>query len=167
VTVNDYLARRDARWMGPVFHLLDLSVGVLQADEPGSLERRGYLFDPGSPSADEKFNFLRQVSRAQAYASDITYGTNSEFGFDYLRDNLVRVSTRKPSGHHYAIVDEVDNILIDGAHPVDHLGENGSRGVVQPHGGGGKQVGAARSRDRPARAGGPCGQPERSTCRRC
>ena len=115
--------------MGPVFHFLGLSVGVLQADEPGSPERRGYLFDPGLPAADEKFNFLRQVSRAQAYSADITYGTNSEFGFDYLRDNLVRRLEQKAQrGHHFAIVDEVDNILIDEARtPLIISGENSSQ----------------------------------------
>ncbi|MEA2459329.1 MAG: preprotein translocase subunit SecA, partial [Thermoleophilaceae bacterium] len=91
VTVNDYLARRDANWMRPIYELLGLTVGILQAGEQD----------------DEKH---------AAYASDITYGTNSEFGFDYLRDNLaISVEDKYQRGHGYAIVDEVDNILIDEA----------------------------------------------------
>jgi preprotein translocase subunit SecA len=126
VTVNDYLARRDARWMGPVFHLLGMSLGLLQADEPGSSERIGYLFDPSKPAAEERYSLLRQVSRSEAYAADITYGTNSEFGFDYLRDNLVRRWEDKAQrGHAFAIVDEVDNILVDEARtPLIISGEN-------------------------------------------
>lgn len=131
VTVNDYLARRDARWMGPIFHLLGMSVGVLQADEPTSAEselgrRIGYLFDPQAQATEERFNQFRRVSRAQAYAADITYGTNSEFGFDYLRDNLVpRLEDKAQRGHFFAIVDEVDNILIDEARtPLIISGEN-------------------------------------------
>jgi preprotein translocase subunit SecA len=126
VTVNDYLARRDARWMGPVFHLLGMSVGVLQADEPGTHERLGYLYDPDKPDPEERLNFLRRVSRAEAYAADVTYGTNSEFGFDYLRDNLApRLQDKAQRGHYFAIVDEVDNILIDEARtPLIISGEN-------------------------------------------
>ncbi|MEA2439841.1 MAG: preprotein translocase subunit SecA [Thermoleophilaceae bacterium] len=91
VTVNDYLARRDAEWMRPVYEMLGLTVGVLQAGEQ-----------------DEQ--------KHAAYAADITYGTNSEFGFDYLRDNLaISVEDKYQRGHGYAIVDEVDNILIDEA----------------------------------------------------
>jgi preprotein translocase subunit SecA len=131
VTVNDYLARRDARWMGPIYHLLGMSVGVLQADEPGSEEpgrRIGYLYDPDHPDAVERFNLLRRLSRAEAYAADITYGTNSEFGFDYLRDNLApRLEDKAQRGHAFAIVDEVDNILIDEARtPLIISGENRS-----------------------------------------
>ena len=128
VTVNDYLARRDARWMGPIFHLLGMSVGVLQADEPGSTARMGYLFDPEQSTTEERLNLLRPVSRSEGYAADITYGTNSEFGFDYLRDNLVRHPAEKAQrGHHFAIVDEVDNILIDEARtPLIISGENRS-----------------------------------------
>ncbi|GAC1521804.1 MAG: preprotein translocase subunit SecA [Thermoleophilaceae bacterium] len=91
VTVNDYLARRDAEWMRPVYELLGVSVGVVQSGEYDDLKHA-------------------------AYASDVTYGTNSEFGFDYLRDNLaVTVEEKYQRGHGYAIVDEVDNILIDEA----------------------------------------------------
>jgi preprotein translocase subunit SecA len=126
VTVNDYLARRDARWMGSVFHLLGMSVGVLQADEPGTAKRLGYLYDPKKQDTEERLNLLRRVSRAEAYRADITYGTNSEFGFDYLRDNLApRLEDKAQREHYFAIVDEVDNILIDEARtPLIISGEN-------------------------------------------
>jgi len=128
VTVNDYLARRDARWMGPVFHILGMNVGVLQADDPEATSRNGLLFDPSQPSSEERLHLLRPVSRAEAYAADVTYGTNSEFGFDYLRDNLVHSLEEKVQrGLHYAIIDEVDNILIDEARtPLIISGENRS-----------------------------------------
>ena len=82
VTVNDYLARRDPQWMGPVFHFLGVSVGMITHDE-------SFVFEPGYPTTDERLINLRPVSRTEAYAADITYGTNNEFGFDYLRDNMV------------------------------------------------------------------------------
>jgi len=109
VTVNDYLARRDAQWMGPVYHFLGLSVGVIAHDT-------SYLFEPGHPTSDERLINLRPVTRREAYAADITYGTNNEFGFDYLRDNMVdQLDGRVQRERAYAIVDEVDNILIDEA----------------------------------------------------
>ncbi len=110
VTVNDYLARRDAAWMGPVYHALGLAVGCLQHEE-------AFLFDPDVTEGEGgKYDKLRPVSRQEAYASDITYGTNNEFGFDYLRDNMVMaLENRVQRSLHYAIVDEVDNILIDEA----------------------------------------------------
>jgi len=109
VTVNDYLARRDAQWMGPVYHFLGLSVGVITHDT-------SYLFEPGYPTTDERLINLRPVERREAYAADITYGTNNEFGFDYLRDNMVlELNERVQRDRAYAIVDEVDNILIDEA----------------------------------------------------
>jgi preprotein translocase subunit SecA len=109
VTVNDYLARRDAQWMGPVYHFLGLSVGVITHDT-------SYLFEPGYPTTDERLINLRPVSRREAYAADITYGTNNEFGFDYLRDNMVdQLEGRVQRERSFAIVDEVDNILIDEA----------------------------------------------------
>jgi preprotein translocase subunit SecA len=116
VTVNDYLARRDPQWMGPVYHFLGLSVGMIlgstQSDGGGS----SYLFDPGYPTTDERLVNLRPVSRREAYAADITYGTNNEFGFDYLRDNMVTdLAERVQRERYYGIVDEVDNILIDEA----------------------------------------------------
>jgi preprotein translocase subunit SecA len=109
VTVNDYLARRDAQWMGPVYHFLGLSLGVITHDT-------SYLFEPGYPTTDERLINLRPVTRREAYAADITYGTNNEFGFDYLRDNMVdQLDGRVQRERSYAIVDEVDNILIDEA----------------------------------------------------
>src|SRR5512138_458195 len=109
VTVNDYLAKRDTQWMGPVYHALGLSVGVLQHES-------SYLFDPAARSTDPRMSSLRPCSRQEAYRADITYGTNSEFGFDYLRDNMKFAAedfVQRPLN--YAIVDEVDNILIDEA----------------------------------------------------
>ena len=116
VTVNDYLARRDGRWMGAIFDMLGMSVGVLQA--VGSVDggEHAFIFDPNERSLSEATNLLRPVPRKQAYLADITYGTNSEFGFDYLRDNItMRWDQRVQRGHHFAIIDEVDNILIDEA----------------------------------------------------
>jgi preprotein translocase subunit SecA len=115
VTVNDYLARRDPQWMGPVFHFLGLSVGMIighQADGG----QASYVFEPGHPTNDERLINLRPVTRREAYAADVTYGTNNEFGFDYLRDNMVtELSERVQRERYFAIVDEVDNILIDEA----------------------------------------------------
>src|SRR6187551_2974981 len=82
VTVNDYLARRDPQWMGPIYHFLGVSVGMITHDA-------SFVFEPGYPTTDERLINLRPVSRREAYAADITYGTNNEFGFDYLRDNMV------------------------------------------------------------------------------
>ncbi|HTX79031.1 MAG TPA: hypothetical protein VMC62_05155 [Longilinea sp.] len=116
VTVNDYLARRDARWMGAVYHALGMSVGVLQMASRTENGKKAFLFDIDKRSPLEDQDQLRMVDRIQAYAADITYGTNSEFGFDYLRDNLTyNLNERVQRGHNYAIVDEVDNILIDEA----------------------------------------------------
>ena len=138
VTVNDYLAKRDANWMGPIYNFLGMSVGSIQHD-------KAFLFDsaladplaPSNHSAAEggaippahqvvsrqvggnitvSRENLREVPRKTAYEADITYGTNNEFGFDYLRDNMVQdFSQMVQRGHHYAIVDEVDSILIDEA----------------------------------------------------
>jgi preprotein translocase subunit SecA len=109
VTVNDYLAKRDAQWIGSVFHRLGMSVGSIQHEV-------AYLFDPTYPATDERLQDLRPVTRAEAYAADVTYGTNNEFGFDYLRDNLViDLRERVQRGHFFSVVDEVDNILIDEA----------------------------------------------------
>ena len=109
VTVNDYLARRDAHWMGEVFERLGVSVATLQHD---SVE----FYDLSHDSGERGFEHMRPCTRADAYAADITYGTNNEFGFDYLRDNMssaVEGRVQRPLA--YAIVDEVDNILIDEA----------------------------------------------------
>ena len=109
VTVNDYLAKRDAQWIGSVFDRLGMSVGSIQHDA-------AYVFDPTYPATDERLRDLRPVPRREAYAADVTYGTNNEFGFDYLRDNLViDLHERVQRGHFFSIVDEVDNILIDEA----------------------------------------------------
>ena len=109
VTVNDYLAKRDTQWMGPIYHVLGMSVGVIQHDS-------SFLFDPDYVSGDERYQHLRPVSRRDAYLADITYGTNNEFGFDYLRDNMAwSVEQCVQRQLHYAIIDEVDNILIDEA----------------------------------------------------
>ncbi len=116
VTVNDYLARRDARWMAPIYSALGLTVGVLQMAAATENGKKAFLVDFERESPHEDQHHLRMVDRVQAYAADITYGTNSEFGFDYLRDNMtMRLTDRVQRGHHYAIVDEVDNVLIDEA----------------------------------------------------
>ena len=116
ITVNDYLARRDARWMAPIFSFLGLKIGVLQMAMRTAGGQMAFLVDLEKTSSQEDQNQLVMVSRSEAYAADITYGTNSEFGFDYLRDNLtMRLEDRVQRGHHYAIIDEVDNILIDEA----------------------------------------------------
>jgi preprotein translocase subunit SecA len=116
VTVNDYLARRDARWMAPIYNALGLTVGVLQMASRTENGQLAFLIDPEKTSPHEDQNQLRLVPRKEAYLADITYGTNSEFGFDYLRDNTtMRLEDRVQRGHNYAIVDEVDNILIDEA----------------------------------------------------
>jgi preprotein translocase subunit SecA len=109
VTVNDYLAKRDPQWMGPIFHGLGLSVGIVQHDT-------SFLYDPDYPTKDEKLLHLRPVERRDAYLADVTYATNNELGFDYLRDNMVQeLSERVQRKRYFAIVDEVDNILIDEA----------------------------------------------------
>ncbi len=116
VTVNDYLARRDARWMAPIYLALGLSVGVLQMAARTENGRKAFLVDWERVSPHEDQHHLRMVDRAEAYRADITYGTNSEFGFDYLRDNMtMRIDDRVQRGHYYSIVDEVDNVLIDEA----------------------------------------------------
>jgi preprotein translocase subunit SecA len=112
VTVNEYLAQRDAGWMGQIYNFLGLSVGVMIAEQ-------SFLYDPefeNKEHSDPRFYHLKPASRQDAYNADITYGTNNEFGFDYLRDNMVReVDQLRQRELHYAIVDEVDSILIDEA----------------------------------------------------
>ena len=116
ITVNDYLARRDARWMAPIFNALGVSVGVLQMAAATENGKKAFLVDFERESPHEDQHHLRLVERVEAYSADVTYGTNSEFGFDYLRDNMaMRMSDRVQRGHYYAIVDEVDNVLIDEA----------------------------------------------------
>jgi len=109
VTVNDYLARRDVQWMGPIFHLLGLSVAAI-------VHEASFLFDPTFVVKDYRMLNLRPIERRDAYLADITYGTNHEFGFDYLRDNMkFTLEEYVQRELNYAIVDEVDNILIDEA----------------------------------------------------
>ncbi|MDW8395511.1 MAG: preprotein translocase subunit SecA [Anaerolineae bacterium] len=123
VTQNDYLAKRDAQWMGRVYHFLGLRTGVIQSAGNGRPDDATYEFDPTYPSSDDRFLNLRPIRRKQAYECDITYGTNNEFGFDYLRDNMTtdladcvqRVDEDGQPLLHYAIIDEVDNLLIDEA----------------------------------------------------
>jgi preprotein translocase subunit SecA len=119
VTVNDYLSSRDAVWMGQIYSLFGLSVGVINHDS-------SFLYDPTHKELDEKrddvasfkvvHEFLRPVTRREAYLADITYGTNNEYGFDYLRDNIEydTINLRQRE-FNYAIVDEIDSILIDEA----------------------------------------------------
>ncbi len=112
VTVNDYLAQRDAGWMGQIYDFLGLKVGVILADH-------SFIYDKDYTNTghdDERFRHLKPCSRRDAYNADVTYGTNNEFGFDYLRDNMVREEDQlRQRDLHYAIVDEVDSILIDEA----------------------------------------------------
>jgi len=110
VTVNDYLAKRDAQWMGVLYHALGLSVGIIQHDA-------SFLFDPLYDAADKRLQNLRPCTRQEAYRADITYGTNNEYGFDYLRDNLIVASLDQCVQRelNFSIVDEVDSILIDEA----------------------------------------------------
>jgi preprotein translocase subunit SecA len=118
VTVNDYLARRDATWMGQIYNFLGLSIGVIND------QNNSFVYDPTHQELDEERDeegsfkvvkqFLRPVSRKEAYLADITYGTNSQYGFDYLRDNLVNNKEDiVQRDHYFAVVDEVDSILID------------------------------------------------------
>ena len=110
VTVNDYLAKRDAQWMGQIYHALGLSVGVIQHEA-------SFLFDPTYDAADKRLQHLRPCTRQEAYRADITYGTNNEYGFDFLRDNLIVSDLGQCVQRelNFAIVDEVDSILIDEA----------------------------------------------------
>jgi len=130
VTVNDYLSRRDAEWMGPIYHLLGLSVGIINHEksfvfdpnpQTPTTSEENLKMDPETSLSPEKEGlgegeFLREVTRKEAYEADITYGTNNEFGFDYLRDNMassLEEMVQRPL--YYSIVDEVDSILIDEA----------------------------------------------------
>ncbi len=100
ITTNDYLARRDARWMGPIFNMLGVSVGVLQMAAATENGKKAFMVDFERESPHEDQNHLRLVDRVEAYSADVTYGTNSEFGFDYLRDNMaMRLSDRVQRGH--------------------------------------------------------------------
>lgn len=117
VTVNDYLSKRDGSWMGQVYAFLGLTVGVINS------QNVSYVYDASHTETKDhdetglfkvEYEFLRPSTRKESYACDITYGTNNEFGFDYLRDNLVsNKEALVQRGHHYAVVDEIDSILID------------------------------------------------------
>ena len=115
VTPNDYLAKVGVQWMGPAYHALGISVSVIQSGA-GRPDEASFRYDPDYASEDDRYQHLRPITRHDAYLTDITYGTNNEFGFDYLRDNMVvdldRCTQRELV---YAIVDEVDSILIDEA----------------------------------------------------
>ena len=110
VTVNDYLAKRDAQWMSQLYHALGLSTGIIQHDA-------SFIYDPTYDASDKRLQHLRPCTRPEAYRADITYGTNNEYGFDYLRDNLVVTDLNQCVQRelNFAIVDEVDSILIDEA----------------------------------------------------
>ena len=115
VTPNDYLSKVGLQLMGPVYQLLGLSAAVIQ-NSAGSSDKGSFLYDPEFPAEDDRFQNLRPITRQEAYQADITYGTNNEFGFDYLRNNMALDTERQSQRElHYAIVDEVDNILIDEA----------------------------------------------------
>jgi preprotein translocase subunit SecA len=117
VTVNDYLARRDAYWMGPIYHLLGLTVASIYPPLHPNEHLPARLYDPDyTDEKDTRWTHFRPITRREAYLADITYGTNNEFGFDYLRDNMaLDLSQCVQRELNYAIVDEVDNILIDEA----------------------------------------------------
>jgi len=117
VTANDYLSKRDAVWNGPIYHLLGMSVGIIQGQSPETGDEGGsFIYDPDYHDPDERYENARTITRAEAYACDITYGTNNEYGFDYLRDNMAfNKDDLVQRELHYAIVDEVDSILIDEA----------------------------------------------------
>ncbi len=120
VTVNDYLARRDAQWMGQIYAFLGLSIGIIND------QNQSFVYDPGHQEVDEErdelgsfkvfYEFLKPSSRKESYQCDITYGTNNQFGFDYLRDHTTqRRENVVQRDHHYVVIDEVDSILIDEA----------------------------------------------------
>ncbi|MEX0652001.1 MAG: preprotein translocase subunit SecA [Candidatus Paceibacterota bacterium] len=122
VTVNDYLSRRDGVWMGQIYTFLGLSVGVINQNE-SFLYDKDHVADTHDDEVRDELGsfkviheFLRPVSRKEAYGADITYGTNNEFGFDYLRDNIEYENTElRQRGHNFVVVDEIDSILIDEA----------------------------------------------------
>jgi len=117
VTANDYLSKVGAVWMGPVYHLLGMSVGIIQGQSPETgAEGGSFIYDPDYEDPDPRYTYCRRITRREAYACDVTYGTNNEFGFDYLRDNMAfHRDELVMRDLHYAIVDEVDSILVDEA----------------------------------------------------
>ena len=115
VTPNDYLSKFGLQWMGPIYHFLGLKAAVIQSGA-GDPDKASYIYDPDYQAEDDRYLHLRPITRKEAYLADITYGTNNEFGFDYLRDNMVYDLSRVVQRElHYAIIDEVDSILIDEA----------------------------------------------------
>jgi len=115
-TVNDYLARRDPYWMSPIYHALGVSVASIYPQQSPDEQSPARIYDPDYDSGDSRWRHFRPISRREAYQADIVYGTSSEFGFDYLRDNMVVELSRYVQRQlNYAIVDEVDNLLIDEA----------------------------------------------------
>lgn len=115
VTPNDYLSKAGLQTMGPIYQMLGLSAAVIQ-NSAGAPDKGSFLYDPDFPAADDRFQRLRPITRREAYQADILYGTNNEFGFDYLRDNMVMDTERLTQRDlHFAIIDEIDNILVDEA----------------------------------------------------
>lgn len=115
VTPNDYLSKYGVQWMGPVYHFLGVSAAVIQSGA-GNPDQGSFVYDPEYPNDDDRFRNLRPITRREAYQADITYGTNNEFGFDYLRDNMVTdIHQMSQRPLNFAIIDEIDNILIDEA----------------------------------------------------
>jgi len=117
ITVNDYLARRDAEWMGRLYNFLGLSIGVINGSGGAGPDSSSYLFDAEYDGATSGYRHLRNATRREAYSADITYGTNNEYGFDYLRDNMAFEAEQRTQQNRraFAVVDEVDSILIDEA----------------------------------------------------
>ena len=137
VTVNDYLSKRDPYWMGPIYHMLGMSVSSIQGQQTsGSSGGVSFIFDPSYDTGkeDDPWKHFRPITRQEAYLADITYGTNNEFGFDYLRDNMV-VDLKQcvQRDLNYAIVDEVDNILIDEARTPLIISGPAAEGTLQKY----------------------------------
>jgi len=115
VTVNDYLARRDASWMGALYHFLGMSTGVINSSGGSGPDNSSFIVDPDYNGSEGGFEKLRLATRKEAYDCDISYGTNNEFGFDYLRDNMAFEAAQRVQRINFAVIDEVDSILIDEA----------------------------------------------------
>jgi preprotein translocase subunit SecA len=137
VTVNDYLSKRDPYWMGPIYHALGMSVSSIQGQQTaGAVGGVSFIYDPGFDSGkeDDPWQHFRPITRQEAYQADITYGTNNEFGFDYLRDNMViDLKQCVQRDLNYAIVDEVDNILIDEARTPLIISGPAEEGTLQKY----------------------------------
>ena len=115
ITVNDYLAQRDGGWMGPIYHLLGMTTGIIGRERYSGIYDPEYV-DPGGDLEDERLVHWRPTLRRESYMAEITYGTSSEFGFDYLRDNTsTDLGRTVQRAHNYAMVDEVDSVLVDSA----------------------------------------------------